>query len=160
MGRLRVLGIDPGTRSVGIGVVEGVGSRLVPISWSVVAPGRMGGDIPRRLRVIHEGIREAIDAHRPDVISLEEAFYGKSVQSALRIGEGRGIAILAAALADLPVHQYPPATVKKAVAGSGNAHKSQVNRMVKLLLGIAEDVQEDAADALAVAICHLNRVTL
>ena len=111
----RVLGIDPGTRSVGIGVVEGAGSRLIPISWSVVAPGRMGGDLPRRLRRIHEGIREAIDAHRPDVIALEEAFYGKSVQSALRIGEGRGIAILAAALSDLPVHQYPPATVKKAV---------------------------------------------
>ncbi len=156
----RVLGIDPGTRSVGIGVVEARGSRLVPVAFEVIAPGRMGGDVPARLRTIHEGIREAIRRHAPDAVALEEAFYGKSVQSALRIGEGRGVAILAAALEGVPVHQYPPATIKKAVAGSGAAHKSQVNRMVRVLLGIAKEVPEDAADALAAAVCHLNRASL
>ena len=90
-------------------------------------------------------------------LTLEEAFYGKSVQSALRIGEGRGVAILAAGLEEIKVYQYPPATVKKAVTGSGNAHKSQVGAMVKVLLGLTEVPPEDAADALAVAICHLHR---
>jgi crossover junction endodeoxyribonuclease RuvC len=153
----RVLGIDPGTRSVGIGVVDRVGTRLVPVAHVVVAPGRMAGDVPARLKAIHEGIREAIREHRPDAVALEEAFHGKSAQSALRIGEGRGVALLAASTEGVPVHQYSPATVKKAVTGSGNAHKSQVNRMVKVILSITEDVPEDAADALAVAICHLNR---
>jgi len=152
-----VLGIDPGTRSVGIGVVDRTGSRLVHAAHEVIAPGRMKGDLPARLRAIHEGIRRAIERHEPDAIALEEAFFGKSVQSALRIGEGRGVAILAAAMADLPIHQYPPATVKKAVTGNGNAHKSQVNRMVRVILSMQEEIPEDAADALAAAICCLNR---
>jgi len=152
-----VLGIDPGTRSVGIGVVDLVGNRLVPVAHEVVAPGRMGGDVPARLAKIHAGILSAIRRHRPDAVALEEAFYGKSVQSALRIGEGRGVALLAASTEGVEIHQYPPATVKKAVTGSGSAHKSQVGQMVKVLLSITEDVPEDAADALAVAICHLNR---
>ena len=154
---LRVLGIDPGTRSVGIGVVDRVGTRLVHVAHEVVAPGRMKGDLPGRLKAIHLGIRDAIRRHEPAVVALEEAFYGKSAQSALRIGEGRGVAILAAALEDLPVHQYPPATVKMAVTGAGNAHKSQVGRMVTMILSLDGEIPEDAADALAVAICHLNR---
>jgi crossover junction endodeoxyribonuclease RuvC len=154
---VRVLGIDPGTRSVGFGVVDAEGSRLRPVTFGVVAPGRMKGDLPARLHAIHLGLREAIREHAPDAVAIEEAFYGKSVQSALRIGEGRGVALLAAAAEGVPVHQYPPATVKKAVTGSGNAHKSQVGRMVRVLLSLSGDLPEDAADALAVAICHLNR---
>ena len=157
MARYRVLGIDPGTRSVGIGVVDREGNRLKPVTYEIVAPGRMSGDIPARLRAIHLGIRDAIRRYRPDAVALEEANYGKSVQSALRIGEGRGVAILAAALEDTELHQYPPATIKKAVTGSGGAHKSQVGRMVRIVLGLEEEIPEDAADALAVAICHLNR---
>jgi crossover junction endodeoxyribonuclease RuvC len=152
-----VLGIDPGTRSVGIGVVDRVGNKLVPVHYEVVAPGRMKGDVPARLKAIHLGIRAAIEAHAPDEVALEEAFYGKSVQSALRIGEGRGVAILAAAMEGRPVFQYPPATIKMAVTGSGNAHKSQVGRMVSVILGLSGEIPEDAADALAVAVCHLNR---
>jgi crossover junction endodeoxyribonuclease RuvC len=152
-----VLGVDPGTRSVGIGVVDRIGNRLVPVHWSVVAPGRMKGDLPARLKAIHAGIREAISAHEPDVVAMEEAFFGKSVSSALRIGEGRGVALLAAAMEGREVAQYPPATIKKAVTGNGNAGKAQVNRMVKVILGIGEEVPEDAGDALAVAICHINR---
>jgi crossover junction endodeoxyribonuclease RuvC len=156
--RFRVLGVDPGTRSVGIGVVDRVGNRLVPVAFQVVAPGRMKGDLPGRLKAIHAGLREAIRTHEPDVVAMEEAFFGKSVSSALRMGEGRGVALLAAAMEDREVSQYPPATIKKAVTGSGNAGKGQVNRMVKVILGIAEDIPEDAADALAVAICHINRL--
>ncbi len=157
MSAYRVLGIDPGTRIVGLGVVDREGGRLKVVAFKVVAPGRMKGDIPARLRVIHEGITAAIEEFSPDAVAIEEAYYGKSVQSALRIGEGRGVAILAAAQAGIAVEQYPPATVKKAVTGSGNAHKSQVGHMIKVLLSIADEVPEDAADALAVAICHLNR---
>ncbi len=158
MSAYRVLGIDPGTRIVGLGVVDREGSRLKVVAFRVVAPGRMKGDIPARLRVIYEGISAVIKEFSPDAVAIEEAYYGKSVQSALRIGEGRGVAILAAAQAGVVVEQYPPATVKKAVTGSGNAHKSQVGHMVKVLLSIADEVPEDAADALAVAICHLNRL--
>lgn len=153
----RVLGIDPGTRSVGVGVVDREGNRLKPVAFEVIAPGRMKGDLPARLKTIHLGLREAIGRHEPDVVALEEAFHGKSAQSALRIGEGRGVAILAAALEGRDVHQYPPATIKMAVTGAGNAHKSQVGRMVRVILNLTDDVPEDAADALAVAICHLNR---
>ena len=155
--RYRVLGVDPGTRSVGLGIVDRVGNRLVPVHYEVVAPGRMKGDLLARLKMIHVGIRRVIEEQDPDTVALEEAFYGKSVQSALRIGEGRGVALLAAALQGKPVAQYPPATVKKAVTGNGNAGKDQVGRMVSMILSLEEDVPEDAADALAVAICHLNR---
>jgi crossover junction endodeoxyribonuclease RuvC len=154
---IRVLGIDPGTRSVGIGVVDREGNRLKAVAYEVVAPGRMKGDLPARLKAIHLGIREAIARHEPTEIAIEEAFHGKSAQSALRIGEGRGVALLAAALEEREIHQYPPATVKMAVTGSGNAHKSQVGRMVRVILNLPDEVPEDAADALAVAICHLNR---
>jgi len=157
MSRYRVLGIDPGTRSVGIGVVDRLGNRLVAVHHEVVSPGRMKGDLLARLERIHDGIREAIRRHAPDAVALEEAFYGKSVQSALRIGEGRGVALLAAAMEGRPVAQYPPATIKKAVTGNGNAGKAQVGRMVAVILGLTEEIPEDAADALAVAICHLNR---
>ncbi len=159
MSTYRVLGIDPGTRVVGLGIVDREGSRLSVVAWRTVAPGRMKGDVPSRLRVIHEGIAAVIAEFSPDAVAIEEAYYGKSVQSALRIGEGRGVALLAAAQAGVAIEQYPPATVKKAVTGSGNAHKSQVGHMVKVLLCIADEVQEDAADALAVAICHLNRAS-
>ena len=154
---VRVLGIDPGTRWVGIGVVDRVGNKLVPVGHRVLAPGRMSGNLPARLHAIHLGIREAIREFKPDMVALEEAYHGKSAQSALRIGEGRGVAILAAAMEGVEIHQYPPATVKKAVTGNGNAAKVQVGHMVRVILNLEEDVPEDAADALAVAICHLNR---
>ena len=156
--RLRVLGVDPGTRWMGIGVVDRVGNRLIPVGFEVVSPGRMKGDLLERLKAVHAGLRDAIHRHRPDALAIEEAFYGKSVSAALRIGEGRGVALLAAALENVPVTQDPPATVKMAVTGAGNAGKERVSRMVRVILGITDDVPEDAADALAVAICHLNRV--
>jgi crossover junction endodeoxyribonuclease RuvC len=154
---LRVLGIDPGTRVVGYGVVDQHGSRLTHVAHGTIAPGRKP-DVPTRLRAIFEGIVELIDAHRPDVVSVEKAFYGKSVQSAMRIGEGRAVVLLAAAMRDLPITEFPPATVKKAVVGSGSAVKERVAVMVRTLLALPEVPEsEDASDALAIAICHCHR---
>jgi len=154
---VRVLGIDPGTRVVGWGVVESRGSAHRAVAWGALrAPASL--DVPRRLRVLHEGLRALIAEHRPDRVAVEEAFFGKGARAALALGEGRGAAILAAALADVPVVQFPPATVKKSVTGRGAAAKGQVGAMVRVLLGLPSIPEPaDAADALAVAICALHR---
>jgi crossover junction endodeoxyribonuclease RuvC len=154
---LRVLGVDPGTRVVGWGVVERKGSALRAVAFGALrAPA--SAEVPERLRLLHEGLRAVLSEHRPDLVSIEEAFFGKGARAALALGEGRGAAMLAAALAGVPVRQYPPATVKKAVTGRGAAAKDQVGAMVRLLLGLPSiPTPPDAADALAVAICALNR---
>ena len=151
------MGIDPGTRVVGYGVVDLIGSQMRPVAHGVIRAD-MTQDYGVRLRSIHDGLAQVIARHRPDQVAIEEAFYGKNAASALRMGEGRGVAILAAALHGCPLFQYTPAEVKKAVAGNGRAHKEQIQEMVRLLLGLPEIPEpEDAADALAVAICHCNR---
>jgi len=152
-----VLGIDPGTRHTGYGIVSKQGSRLLPVVFGVISPGGRR-PLPERLRGIHDDLGALIAEHGPEVMALEEAFYSKNVRSAMRIGEARAIAILCAAEAGIPVVEYTPAVVKKAAVGSGRAHKSQVQVMVQRILGLAEPpASEDAADALAVAICHCNR---
>ena len=154
---MRVIGIDPGTRQVGYGVVETQGSRILPITFGAIRA-RTSASYPERLRSIMEGVTGVVRECRPDAVAIEEAFYGKSVSAALRMGEGRGVAIVAVALENVPVFQYTPAEVKKAVVGNGRAHKSQVQEMVRVLLALAEQPRPfDAADALAVAICHCNR---
>ena len=154
---MRIMGIDPGTRIVGYGVVDLVGNQMRPVTHGVIYAD-MKNDYGKRLRSIHDGLTQVIVTHRPDQVAIEEAFYGKNAASALRMGEGRGVAILAAALHDKPLFQYTPAEVKKAVVGNGRAHKEQIQEMVRLLLGLPEIPEpEDAADALAVAICHCNR---
>jgi len=154
---MRILGIDPGTRVVGYGAVETRGSRIVHVAHGVIRA-KTGGAYAERLRSIFDGLTSVIIEQRPDVAAVEEAFYGKSVQSALRMGEGRGVAIISVAVNNVPLFEYAPAEVKKAVVGNGRAHKSQVQEMVRVLLGLREAPSpEDAADALAVAICHCNR---
>ncbi len=155
--RMRVLGIDPGTRLVGYGVVETRESRILPVDFGVI---RAGNTRPyaARLRKVFEGLRAVVLEHQPAEVAIEEAFYGKSVSAALRMGEGRGVAMVAVALEDRPLFEYTPAEVKKSVVGNGRAHKSQVQEMVRVLLGLREiPTPEDAADALAIAICHCNR---
>ena len=154
---VRVIGIDPGTRVAGYGVVETRGNSITPVTFGAI---RVRPQDPYALRLlkIFEGLKRVMDEQAPDEVAIEEAFYGKSVSAALRIGESRGVAIVAVGLADRPLFQYSPAEVKKAVVGNGRAHKSQVQEMVRMLLGLPEVPQpEDAADALAVAICHCNR---
>ncbi len=154
---MRILGIDPGTRVVGWGVVDREGARLRAVAWGVLRA-RASEPVPERLRVLHEGLRALIREHRPGGVAVEEAFFGKGARAALALGEGRGAALLAAALEGLPVRQFPPATVKKAVSGRGAAAKEQVGAMVRVLLGLAEvPAPADASDALAVAICALHR---
>lgn len=153
---MRVLGIDPGTRVTGWGVCESArGSRLRWIGDGAIAP-PPDDALPERLRAIFEGLADAIARHAPEAVAVEDIFHHRSSRSALTLGHARGVALLAAARAGLPVHAYPPATVKQAVTGHGRAEKFQVGRMVKVLLG-RQPESKDAADALACAITHLLR---
>lgn len=155
-----MIGIDPGTLVCGYGIVDAEGSRMKAVHFGAV---RVKDDMtfPERLVHIHDGLREIIREHAPEVAAVERLFVGKNVRSAMRTGEGRGIAVLTAGLAGLPVHEYSPAEVKKAVVGGGRAHKTQVQEMVRILLGLEKVPRpQDAADALAIAICHCHRLVL
>ncbi len=154
---MRVLGIDPGTLNAGYGVVERDGTRLTAVAYGVVrAPRSLS--FPARLRRIHEGLRAVIAEYRPAAAAIETVFGGKSMRTALHSGEGRGVAVLAVALADLPLNEYAPAEIKRAVVGNGQAAKVQVQHMVRAILGLPNVPEStDAADALAVAICHCQR---
>ncbi|NLW51231.1 MAG: crossover junction endodeoxyribonuclease RuvC [Candidatus Brocadiaceae bacterium] len=154
---MRILGIDPGTRVCGYAVIEVNGPDARAVDYGVV---RAGGDsLARRLQAVHDGLRTIIDRFGPGVAALEGAFFGKNALSALKIGEGRGVALLAAAEGGLEVIEYAPAEVKKAVTGNGRAQKGQVQQMVRVLLNLPEIPQpEDAADALAIALCHFHRL--
>ncbi len=152
-----VLGIDPGTNCTGYGLVEKKGNALRMVAYGAITCPR-GEDIAQRLERIFDGLTEVIEKYRPDVIALEKAFYSKSVSSTMRIGEARAMAILCSAKAKLPLFEYAPAMVKRAVSGSGRGHKTQVLRMVCMLLGLKEEPKpEDASDALSIAICHIHR---
>jgi crossover junction endodeoxyribonuclease RuvC len=158
--RMVVLGIDPGTASTGYGVVEGAGSRLRALDGGVIVT-RAGVPPERRLADIHSRICELLDEHAPDSIAIEELYFGANVQTAFAVGQARGVVLLAAGQRALPSRSYTPQQVKSAVCGSGRADKSQVARMVAQLLGLTSLPHPDhAADALAVAICDLNRAPL
>jgi crossover junction endodeoxyribonuclease RuvC len=153
---MRILGVDPGSAVCGFGVVEGPKARYVTagtIRCASLAPG------PTRLRHIHEGLLAIIDEFSPTAVSLERHFVAANIQSAFRIGEARAMAMLAAAERNLPMHEYPPNEVKLSVAGHGHADKDQVKHMVRKALKLDEeiDLADDAADALAIALCHLGR---
>jgi len=157
---MRVIGIDPGTQVCGYGIIDSVGSKMKAVHFGAVRV-RKDMTFPERLVHIHKELLEVIREFKPEVASVERLFVGKNVRSAMATGEGRGIAVLTAALAGLPVHEYTPAEVKKAVVGVGGAHKTQVQEMVRIILGLEEVPRpQDAADALAIAICHCQRLTL
>jgi crossover junction endodeoxyribonuclease RuvC len=153
---VKIFGIDPGSRRTGYGCVERVGSR-----HSLVACGSLSGptnaSFPVKLKSIHAGLADLLATHRPDCVAIEDIFHARNARSALKLGEARGVAMLAAAEAGVPVVEYAPAAIKRAVVGYGRAEKHQVQHMIKLLLGL-DRVPEphDVADALAVAICHLQ----
>jgi crossover junction endodeoxyribonuclease RuvC len=155
---MKILGIDPGTQVAGYGVIETDGRDVRALDYGVIRAADR--PLPERLRVIYDGLLAIMERFQPDVVAVEGAFFGKNVRSALKIGEGRGVALLAAASRGLEVAEYAPAEVKKAVVGSGRAHKSQVQQMVRLYLALREvPSPEDAADALAIAICHFHRLS-
>ncbi len=150
---MRVLGVDPGSRKTGWGLVEETGGTLRGLGSGVAASGT--GDISVRLGRIAERIEALLDEWKPDAVALERAFVGRNVASALRLGEVRGVVLASAGRRQLLVVDYPPATVKVAVTGAGAAEKAMVARGVNALLGL-DVVAGDATDALAVAICHLR----
>jgi crossover junction endodeoxyribonuclease RuvC len=155
---MRVLGVDPGSAITGFGVVERQSGGLHYIAAGTIKT-RVGEAMPARLLTIHRELLAVIEEHAPHAMSLERNFVSRNVQSAFRIGEARAAAILAAAIHGLPLREYPPNEVKLAVAAFGHADKAQVKYMVRrtLMLGQDRDLADDAADALALAICDLSR---
>jgi crossover junction endodeoxyribonuclease RuvC len=153
---LKIIGIDPGTAVTGWGVVEAAGGSLFHIAHGTIATaGAQGqGD---RLRLIYRGIQEVIASYEPNGISLERVFFARNAQSALKLGQARGVALLAAAERELDVYEYSSNEIKSAVAGYGHATKEQVQKMVAAFLHVSARMAADAADALAAAICHLHR---
>jgi crossover junction endodeoxyribonuclease RuvC len=155
-----VLGIDPGTASTGYGIVESDGSRLRCRVSGVIAT-RPGVPLEQRLATIHGRLCELLDEHLPDAIAIEELYFGTNARTAFAVGQARGVMLLAAGQSGVPSRSYTPQQVKGAVCGSGRAGKDQVGRMVARLLGLkAIPTPDHAADALAVAICDLNRAPL
>lgn len=152
---MRVLGIDPGSRITGYGIVEQQGTRLVHVDNGAIFTDT-ASDFPGRLKRIYDGLNEVITRYSPEAAAIENIFFSTNVQSALKLGQARGAAIVAAVTAGLPVAEYTALQVKQAVVGQGRAEKGQVQQMLKVLLGLPEVAQADASDALAVAVCHLN----
>lgn len=153
---MRIFGIDPGSERTGYGCVETDGRRHTLVACGAITAAA-GDSFPQRLERIHRELTSLIAALRPDCIAVETLFHAANARSALRLGHARGVAILAAVQAGCPIAEYTPAEVKRAVVGYGRAEKHQVQQMVKLLLGLGRaPTPHDAADALAVAICHLH----
>jgi len=151
-----VLGVDPGTAMTGFGLVERRGSSLALIEYGCLQTSSED-PLPYRLLQIHDGLEALISAHRPDLIGVERLFFNRNVQTAFAVGQARGVALLVAARHGLPVLEFGPHEVKMAVTGYGRAPKEQVQRMVQALLGMAVLPRpDDAADALAVAICSAH----
>ncbi|HME02375.1 MAG TPA: crossover junction endodeoxyribonuclease RuvC [Solirubrobacteraceae bacterium] len=151
-----VLGIDPGLANTGYGVVTLNGGRLLALDGGVI---QTRAQVPqeRRLAEIHVAVEALMLEHEPDAVALEELYFGQNVRTAFAVGHARGAVMLAAGRRGVPCASYTPQQVKGAVCGSGRADKDQVARMVKALLGLAEEPRPDhAADALAVAVCHAN----
>ncbi len=156
---MTILGIDTSLRSTGYGVLSVQGSRLAMVECGNI---RNAPKLPLTgcLKAIHTKIDELINTCRPDVMAIESVIYGKNAGTMLVLGEARGAVLTAAADANLPVYEYEPRRMKKAICGNGLAEKEQIQRMVKTLLGLSELPQNDAADALGLAICHAHSHSL
>jgi len=152
---MRILGIDPGTRITGYGIIDVEGNRLRHIDNGIVKT-RSSDPLPLRLKAIYDGLTVVLKEFSPEAVAIEQVFMAKNPKAALTLGHARGTAVIASVNLDLEVHEYSALQVKSAVVGYGHAAKQQVQHMVKALLNLPEVAQEDAADALAVAICHAN----
>jgi crossover junction endodeoxyribonuclease RuvC len=152
-----ILGIDPGSRKTGFGIIETGGVELRYVTCGIIS--LSGKELPARLKVIYQSVTELIDEYHPQQMAIEDVFFARDPRAALRLGQARGAAIVAGVQADLAVAEYSARTVKQAVAGNGAARKEQVQGMVMRLLKLPAPPSEDAADALAVAICHANSLS-
>jgi len=155
----RILGIDPGSRITGYGIVDAGYGKVVFVSCGVIKT-TPRFPLANRLNEIFEGINEVIQLHNPEVAAVEEVFMSTNAGSALKLGQARGAAVVAAMQNGLGVNDYSAKKVKRAVVGYGQAEKGQVQRMIRVLLGLSAEPSNDAADALAVAICHANHQIL
>jgi crossover junction endodeoxyribonuclease RuvC len=154
---MRVLGIDPGSRFCGFGVVEDDGgTRVRHLAHGVLVLGEDRA-VEDRLCSLHEGLARELSRHKPALVAVEDVFYARNARSALILGQARGVALLAAAQAGVQIRSYSPSTIKQAVTGTGRAEKEQVSRMVAVLLGLRIEGRLDASDALAAAICGVLR---
>lgn len=156
---MRILGIDPGTGTTGYGIIDVEGNRLRHVDNGLIRT-RSSDLLPLRLKTIYAGLTSILAEYLPQAVAIEQVFMAKNPRAALTLGHARGTAVIAAVNQDLEVHEYSALQVKSAVVGYGHAGKQQVQQMVKALLNLPEVAQEDASDALAVAICHANSRTL
>lgn len=151
-----ILGVDPGIASLGYGVIEYKNNKLKALDFGTFHT-KAGLELPRRLALIHEFLCQEIDEYQPDVLSVEELFFNTNAKTALMVGHGRGVILLTGEMKQKPVFEYTPLQVKQAVVGYGRAEKTQVQQMVKMLLGLPQIPKpDDTADALAMAICHAH----
>jgi len=157
---MKVLGIDPGTVTTGYGVIESRNDELTVVDYGAIRPPARS-PIGERLFIIYQKILEVMSRYKPDVVAIEEPFVAKNVKSAMAVGRAQAIAILAAASSGIPSYEYSPAQVKQRVADYGASSKEQIQEMVRLQLGLKKVPEPaDAADALAVALCHLSEIHL
>jgi crossover junction endodeoxyribonuclease RuvC len=151
---VRILGIDPGSRITGFGIVDTTGSQSFYVACGQIRVS--GEDLAARLKVIFDGVSAVIDQHQPDELAIEQVFMAKNAASALKLGQARGVAMVACKLRALDVSEYSPTQIKQAITGRGRATKDQVQHMIRVLLTLSKSPQADAADALAVALCHAH----
>ncbi|NLK68699.1 MAG: crossover junction endodeoxyribonuclease RuvC [Clostridiaceae bacterium] len=154
-----IMGIDPGFAITGYGILNYIGNHFEVIDYGVITT---KPDIPHpdRLLILENNLVEIIDKYKPEAVSIEELFFNSNAKTAIKVGQGRGVALLCAARAAIPVYEYTPIQVKQGVTGYGRADKKQVQQMTKVLLGLSKIPKpDDAADALAVAICHAHSST-
>ncbi len=152
---MRILGLDPGTATVGYGVIEERQGQIAMVTFGVLRTRPQDGDMARRLQKIYDGLNRLLADHQPDAAAIEQLFFGRNITTAIQVGQARGVLLLALANAGIPVAEYSPPKIKEAVSGYGNASKEQVQFMVQNLLGLDElPKPDDAADGLAVALTH------
>lgn len=153
---MRILGIDPGIAIVGYGVVDKEGNRYKTIAYDAVTT-KAHTPLEDRLEKVYNGVCEIIKEYKPDAMSIEELFFNNNAKTALTVGQARGVIILAAVQNHIPVYEYTPLQVKQALTGYGRASKTQIQQMMKSMLGLTEVPKpDDVADALAIAVCHGN----
>jgi len=154
----RILGIDPGSRSTGYGIIEITDRKVHYVASGCIKAEQ--GELPQRLGTIYKGVSQIISEFQPLEFAVESVFMAKNAASALKLGQARGVAIAAAVAQDLPVFEYAARQVKQATVGTGRANKEQVAHMVRVLLNLPGLPKADAADALAIALCHVNTASL
>jgi len=151
-----IMGIDPGFAIAGYGIVKYEGNKFTSEDYGAITT-ESSMELPKRLLVLYNGLKEIIEKYRPEAIAVEELFFNKNIKTALAVGHGRGVAVLAAAQSGIDVFEYTPIQVKQSIVGYGRAEKTQVQQMVKAILNLpAIPKPDDVADALAVAVCHAH----